>query len=116
MAACPLRLLPVLGALAPPPPPPEMRTPLFSAFHVFGPTTVSTPMPAADCRARTAEPVAEPKTPSTVSEAPAALRCCWRVVTAAPRLPWRSFVCDPVEGGEEEEPVRAFTVFGHTTS
>src|SRR5699024_5221 len=115
MAACTLPWPPGLAAPAPPPPPPALLPPLFTALPGPGPPAVPTPMPAADCRARTAEPVAEPKPPSTVSEAPALLSCFCRVVTAEPRLPWRSFGCDPVEGAEEEEPVSAFQVFGPTT-
>src|SRR5699024_3602642 len=61
-----------------------------SAPQVLGPTTPSTPMPARDCGFFTARRVAEPKTPSTVSEAPRALSRSCRCETAAPRAPTRS--------------------------
>src|SRR5690625_7123304 len=58
-----------------------------SAFQVWGPTTPSTLMPAADCRLRTAVRVAGPKDPSTAREAPRSLSLVCRVRTA---WPWTS--------------------------
>src|SRR5690606_7288500 len=115
MIAWPSMLVPVL---APPPPPVVIFVPLFSAVHVFGPTTPSTPIPAEDCRARTALMVRAPKTPSTVSEAPFAFRLAWRVFTALPRAPWRSFGW--LDGAEMDPPevapwLRADQVRGPTT-
>ena len=76
--------------MLPPPPEPIVVEPA-RAFHVLGPTTPSTPMPAADCRERTALLVARPNTPSTVREAPEEFSWLWRVRTASPRSPERSF-------------------------
>src|SRR5690625_5599015 len=61
-----------------PPPSPMVVEPL-RAFQVWGPTTPSTLMPAADCRLRTAVRVAGPKDPSTASEAPRSLSLVCRV-------------------------------------
>src|SRR5699024_1788842 len=89
-----------------PPEPVEMRTSLSRAFQVLGPTTPSTPIPAADCRARTALAVPLPKTPSTAIEAPLAVSADWSVFTAAPRSHWRSFGGPTERGGAAaEDPV-----------
>src|SRR5699024_10769302 len=95
-------------------PPEPIEVPLPSAAHVLGPTTASTPMPALDCRARTAEAVAEPNTPSTRRDAPEALSCFCRLVTAAPREPTRSLGCE-VLGAVAAVPVSAPQVLGPTT-
>src|SRR5699024_12679104 len=75
-----------------PPPSPMVVEPL-RAFQVWGPTTPSTLMPAADCRLRTAVRVAGPKDPSTASEAPRSLSLVCRVRPAWPRAHWRSLGC-----------------------
>src|SRR5699024_6941223 len=61
-----------------------------SGVQVVVPTTPSTPIREADWWFLTARRVAEPKTPSTASEAPCAFRRVCRCFTAAPRAPSRS--------------------------
>src|SRR5690625_2357324 len=95
----------------------------FSAFQVLGPTTPSTPIPAADCRLRTAVLVAGPKDPSTAMDAPRSLSLGCRARTAWPRSPWRSLGCEPGDGAEVPpppppmvvDPFSAFQVLGPTT-
>src|SRR5699024_9795725 len=95
MIAWPLTEVPLLGRPSPRfAPESVMRTLLLAASQVLGPTTASTPMPAADCSARTAFAVPRPKMPSTEIEAPRSLSLLCRVLTASPRSPWRSFGWD----------------------
>src|SRR5699024_2232081 len=57
-----------------PPPSPMVVEPL-RAFQVWGPTTPSTLMPAADCRLRTADRVAGARDPSTARGPGRRVRC-----------------------------------------
>src|SRR5699024_5864307 len=108
---CPTEAGGAAGAEVPPEP---MERPLPSADQVLGPTTAAWLRRALGCRARTAEGVAEPSTPSTRGDAREALSCCCRVGTAAPREPRRSLGGE-VLGAVEAVPVSAPQVLGPTT-